>query len=339
MGLRVLLGSLAASGAHVLVAPAPGVFGHRVALERAVETAGMHLAETVADADVLAVVGDPGPRLMALIDHVWEQMSEPRTRVRVREGDDAAAILAEAREELQATTTQCASAQGRAPRAQGDVAQEDDEMSPDGIALAEGAADRDGLEMDEIHLPLGPVLAHWPAGVVLRLTLHGDVVAAAEVDYLGAAGPGPAQEDGPTRAARLLDAAASVLLLAGLSGDAARARRLREDCLDTTPVDGRAIEALRRRIQRHRVLAWSLGGLAVSVEGERSETLHDCLVDLLGRARDAVEGQLATALPRGPSLACVPASLRGQELAAVRLWMAAWSADLTDVAREETAHG
>ena len=49
-------------------------------------------------------------------------------------------------------------------------------MSPDGIPLAEGAEDRDGLEMDVLHLPLGPVLAHWPAGVVLRVTLHGDVV-------------------------------------------------------------------------------------------------------------------------------------------------------------------
>ena len=59
-------------------------------------------------------------------------------------------------------------------------------MSPDGIPLAEGAEDRDGLEMDAIHLPLGPVLRHWPAGVVLRLTLHGDVVADAEVTRLDA---------------------------------------------------------------------------------------------------------------------------------------------------------
>ena len=56
----------------------------------------------------------------------------------------------------------------------------DMDMSPSGIPLAEGGDDRDGLEMDVLHLPLGPVLPHWPAGVVLRCTLQGDVVVAAE---------------------------------------------------------------------------------------------------------------------------------------------------------------
>ncbi len=62
------------------------------------------------------------------------------------------------------------------------------EMAPAGISLAGGAEDRDGLEMDVLHLPLGPVLPHWPAGLVVRCVLHGDVVAEVEVDHVGRAG-------------------------------------------------------------------------------------------------------------------------------------------------------
>src|SRR5699024_11402590 len=41
------------------------------------------------------------------------------------------------------------------------------DMAPEGISLAQGGQDRDGLEMDVLHLPLGPVLPFWPAGLVL----------------------------------------------------------------------------------------------------------------------------------------------------------------------------
>src|SRR5699024_5964325 len=54
------------------------------------------------------------------------------------------------------------------------------DMAPGGIPLAQGGEDRDGLEMDVLHLALGPVLPFWPAGLVLRCSLQGDVVVDAE---------------------------------------------------------------------------------------------------------------------------------------------------------------
>src|SRR5260370_29378823 len=51
-------------------------------------------------------------------------------------------------------------------------------------------ADRDGLRLDQLHVPLGPVLPDWPAGLVVHLTLQGDVVQHAEVQAVGPGGSG-----------------------------------------------------------------------------------------------------------------------------------------------------
>lgn len=56
-----------------------------------------------------------------------------------------------------------------------------DMAGPGGVALASGAPDRDGLEMDRLHVQLGPVLASWPAGLVVWCTLAGDVVTQVDV--------------------------------------------------------------------------------------------------------------------------------------------------------------
>ena len=189
-------------------------------------------------------------------------------------------------------------------------------MSPDGIPLAEGAEDRDGLEMDEIHLPLGPVLEHWPAGVVLRLTLHGDVVADAEVTRLDPDGPLPV-DDERTRAARHLDAAASVLVLAGLPAAAAHARRLRDRCLDEGVVPPEELQRLRARLRRSRVLGWSIGGLPLP--GARD--LEDGLQVLVDGAGVVVAGEQSVLPAFAPE--SLPGLVRGQELAAVRLVVAA----------------
>ena len=211
MGLTEALSRAAASRAHVLVAEAPGSFRERAALERAIDANGWRIADAVADADVLAVVGEPGPELAAIIDHVWGQMSEPKVLIDIRDGASVAAGLVEARDALRDAARQHGQAAqpNDSPPAQhddehdqpadgheghddggheghGDGGHDHGAMAPDGIPLAEGAEDRDGLEMDELHLPLGPVLAHWPSGVVLRVTLHGDVVAEAEVERLDA---------------------------------------------------------------------------------------------------------------------------------------------------------
>jgi hypothetical protein len=53
-----------------------------------------------------------------------------------------------------------------------------------GTAMARRGMDRDGLRLDQLHLPLGPVLPDWPAGLLLRLTLQGDVIQEAEAEAL-----------------------------------------------------------------------------------------------------------------------------------------------------------
>lgn len=346
MGLTGSWRKAAASRGHVLVVEAPGAFRRRVALVRAVEATGWSSTGTVADADVLAVVGEPGADLMAVVDHTWEQMSEPRARVEVHDETEIPAALDRARRTLQATDEQRAGAHRRRTRQVPDHDEDQDDehgdheqgdhghgdMSPDGIPLASGAEDRDGLEMDELHLPLGPVLSHWPPGLVLRLTLHGDVVSDAEAERLDPTAAPSAPEDGPTTAARLLDATASVLALAGLPVDGARAARLRDDCLAGSPIDDEllvgAIEELEDRVRRHRVLRWALQDLAVvGVDGARKE-LHDRLVGLLGRARVAIIGGPEAAAREHLALAALPHLVRGQELAAVRLWVAALGPDL-----------
>ncbi len=339
MGLTEMLAGAACSRAHVLVAEAPGAFRERVALQRALDRAGWVIAESVADADVLAVVGDPGEALADVVEHAWAQMSEPRARLQVREDAAVDVLLHGVRDELRAKGRRHVEPPLRrgftpaADRAAGD----DSAMSPDGIPLAEGAEDRDGLEMDELHVPLGPVLAHWPAGVVLRVTLHGDVVVDAEAEQLDGPGAATVADDAATRAARLLDAAASVLTLAGLPADSARARRLRDRCLDGGPVDGREVAGLGARVGRRRSLRWLLTGLVHRGRHGGEESLHDRLTGLFERARVELAGEV----PRrtAPGLPALPGLVRGQELAAVRLWLAATMPDLTGHETGESVRG
>ncbi len=354
MGLRRVLARAAVARAHVLVVEAPGAFRERVALERALARTGWCTAESAADADVLAVVGEPGPALAALVDRVWDQLSEPRARLEVRAGTDLVAVLDQARTALLDDPAQRVAAAGHdrfTPSADtgepGDEHGDDDPMRPDGIALAEGDQDRDGLEMDALHLPLGPVLAHWPAGVVLRLTLHGDVVSGAEVETL----PGlrvPVADDLATRAARLLDAVASVLTLAGAPTDAAEARLLRDRCLDVGPEDRpedrpegllepALVRRLGERLGRRRVLRRLLADLVVRGRQGGSRGLHEQLLDLVDRAEQALGGVEDERVR--PGVNALPDLVAGLELAAVRLWMAALLPDLSVVGHEERTRG
>jgi hypothetical protein len=55
-------------------------------------------------------------------------------------------------------------------------------MAIAGLAMAEQGDDRDGLRLDRLHVSWGPLLADWPTGLVLRLTLQGDVIQDAIVE-------------------------------------------------------------------------------------------------------------------------------------------------------------
>lgn len=143
----------------------------------------------------------------------------------------------------------------------------DMDMAPAGIALARGGEDRDGLEMDELHVRLGPFLAYWPAGLVLRCALQGDVITAAQAQMMGAANDEktPSLSGNWIQAARHTDHLVDLLVLAGWPRAAARARRLRGVLLGDA-VDSRAArqqaDALATAVRRSRVLRWALRDLA-----------------------------------------------------------------------------
>ncbi len=148
----------------------------------------------------------------------------------------------------------------------------DMDMAPAGIALAEGGDDRDGLEMDVLHVRLGPVLCYWPAGLVVRCSMQGDVLTQAEArvvdSHPGNSDPHP---EGPDDlAARQCDHLVDLLALAGWPRAAAIARTARDALLAEPNVAGaRLLDSLHDRLRRSRVLRWSLRDIA-------SLTVEDC---------------------------------------------------------------
>ena len=188
---------------------------------------------------------------------------------------------------------------------------------PGGLAMADLGDDRDGLALDQLHVPLGPVLPEWPSGLVVDVVLQGDVIQEARSRFLDLDDL-DATERLPD-AARALDSAARVLALAGWDGPAARARGLRDAVLFGGSSTARVLEELddlRRRVRRSRLLRWMLR----SGEAGRSEvleTLHDKLLS----ARAAVAGGRGEA-PVAVDLAALDARLVGAEFAAARLIVA-----------------
>lgn len=151
---------------------------------------------------------------------------------------------------------------------------------PGGLPMADRDEDRDGLKLDQLHVPLGPVLPDWPAGLVVRVTLQGDVVQHAEVDALGltryggsfwaepwrraAAGePVTVAAAARRRAAAHLDSLGRFLAVAGWSDAAANAWTLRDDALRGASSPGPAVRRIARRVARSRVLAWSTRGMGI----------------------------------------------------------------------------
>jgi hypothetical protein len=146
---------------------------------------------------------------------------------------------------------------------------------PGGLPMADRGPDRDGLTLDQLHVPLGPLLPDWPAGLVVRLTLQGDVIQHAEAEVMGlAAEPASfwtepwrraaagervtAATAARWRAAARLDSLARFLSVAGWDAAAASARALRDEALGDGPAPelGPPVKRLARRVARSRVLAW-----------------------------------------------------------------------------------
>lgn len=152
---------------------------------------------------------------------------------------------------------------------------------PAGPAMAERGDDRDGLKLDELHVALGPLLVGWPAGLVLRVTLQGDVIGSASAELVGASGRGSFWGEPATQVARgeavtvgeaarrtagcYLDRLGRFLAVAGWPDPSSRACWLRDQTLagvPSTQLAGR-FAALARSVRRSRPLRWMTAGLGV----------------------------------------------------------------------------
>ncbi|MGK2930482.1 MAG: hypothetical protein ACSLFO_13000 [Acidimicrobiales bacterium] len=135
--------------------------------------------------------------------------------------------------------------------------------TPYGRSMAMTGDDRDGLALDQLRLRLGPFLAWLPPGVVLEVTMQGEVLqevtprlAVPTSDDLGA--PLTAADVDPVRAVlRWLALALHVHGLGALSQCAAR--------LSCAGGDERAVHRLCRSVRRSGLL-WSVRGVG-EIEG------------------------------------------------------------------------
>lgn len=334
----------AAERPHALLAVAPGATRLRLAAERSLRERGWPEAASSADADLLVACGQPGAEFALVVDELWRQIPQPRTRLEVtdpRELDDlldqGAANLRDAtRRRLElvprhALDQRSGDAHGEDAHTHRNGAHEhrgnsdaatahakheeagehdphmeagDQEMRMDagepaehaggghaghgggglvaGFELASRAPDRDGLKLDRLHLPLGPVLADWPSGLVVRTAMQGDVIQEAEAFVIDAqqgpaglafwnepwlrASAGEQVSAGGAarrRAAALLDSLGRLLAVAGWEEAAIGTRRLRDDLLVGAEPGGarQVFSRLDRRVRRSRLLRWQLAGL------------------------------------------------------------------------------
>lgn len=367
-----VLARYAVRRAHVLLVEVPGWWSLRVAVEREVLARGWQLADSPADADVLVICGLPEPELRALVERVWDQLPGPRTRldlssIEALEGsledalDRVAAELADTAGQRE-DARQRSSAPDSATAADVDMDMDHDmdhsdmDMAPHGIPLAEGGRDRDGLEMDVLHVPLGPILRHWPAGLVLTCAVQGDVVVEARSSVLAAAQAprhvprADADADDHGDALRT-DQVCALLSLAGWPDGAAAARRARDALLDGHPAEATTpmLERLHHEVVRSRLLRWSLRGVgSVGSHTQAGHQLrdrldgdvHDRLVRLLDRAIVARPPEpVPPSVPHDDAalVAALPGLVTGMELGAVRLFVASLALDTTPT-HEQAAH-
>lgn len=322
-----------------LVVAAPGGTAARLAVERVVRTRGWRTAMSPAEANMLVVAGPPTPVLEPHLQRVWAAVPAPRARVDVTDPEEAPHLLDAAVNVLHDAGHQ--REQAARPAAEPTQHAEHDSRSqhhdmaptsahdhhghhmggtdmPGGIPMADRADDRDGLKLDQLHLPLGPVLPLWPAGLVVHTRLQGDVIQSATVEVLAA--DRDSFWDTTRHTARHLDSSARLLDLAGWPDAAAHARRLRDDALDGTHSPTQ-VQAWAKRIRRSRTLRWLLAGVGTT-------PLHGDALTRLHRWLDAAENTPEPDRTQWTVVA-LPTLLDGIELGTARLVVASLDLDLT----------
>lgn len=361
MGLTSLLASRAVRVAHVLLVEAPGSSRTRMAAEKAITGRGWQLATSPADADVLLTCGDPGEELESASNRAWDQMPGPRVWVTARSSDAVPAALDSAKSQLLDDRAQRIEAGKRraGPPEPDDVApmgttradDDDDDaaadmddmdmdmdgdmdmdMSPGGIALAEDGPDTDGLDLDVLHIPLGPVLPHWPAGLALDCTVQGDLIMAADARWIDADQAVTEADDADPRwfAALQCDAAARLLGVAGWDAAASAARQIRDGVVDGDAADlctGR-MHALSARVSRSRILWWSLRSITVPGDEGVAVEVRTLAAQWLAAAVSALEGRPAQPAER-VAVSELGTLVTGLDLASARIVVAALAPRLT----------
>lgn len=329
-----------------------------------------------ADADLLITAGPLGEELRAVADRVWAQVPGPAVRVEVTDPAAAGERLAAAVVELAGLTVARPAAEHDAGQpAQGggmDPGMEhgmDPGMDmPGGLRMADRAADRDGLRLDVLHVPLGPVLPAWPAGLLVDVEMQGDLIQSARERLLASGTPSPpywsapaadARRSGGRRAAAHLDSLGRLLTVAGWDDAASQAQTVRDELLSRGDggATSDAVARLRRRLSSSRALRLATDGLGVLSAADAARW------DVTGPAARAVPrggdatarwqtwldeaalaladpGSIAAEGPRGVGPGCSAALLRaatalmaGLDLAAARIVMASLDPDPDELAQ------
>jgi hypothetical protein len=371
----------AAARPHVLVVPAVGGTAQRLSVEAELARRGWPVSMSPADTDVLVVAGIPGPELAAVVELLWRQIPAPRARADVatvsaaapaldRAADDLADAARQRREPVRPSSparhgapvgastehsehlpsklggTEHDEHRGHQPRShQHGGHQHGGGMEvPGGLPMADVGPDHDGLMLDRLRVPLGPVLPDWPAGLVVEVVLQGDVVQDASARILDPplhdhpaapsfwGDPDSAADHARRRAARHLDALARLLGTAGWADPAAKARHQRDELLagaPAAPLRPRT-EAMVGQVRRSRMLRRMLRGVGAGA-GDVTALLAARL-SALQAALDAVENPAHAADDDPGSTATHTADelaelLVGAELAAARLIVAAVDPD------------
>ncbi|SFE42569.1 hypothetical protein SAMN04487819_11382 [Actinopolyspora alba] len=293
------------------------------------------MALNPADADLVVVAGPLTHRFTEPVERIWRQVPRPRAFVRVREhevGDrlDTASVVL--------------SRGGEHEDGGGEV--------PNGLVMADRGTDRDGLALDRLHVPLGPLLPNWPAGLVVHTTLQGDVIQHAQVDppdEVGVgedfwrwpwwpAGTGEEITSGGVariRLVELLDALGRLFAVAGWLDVAVRAGVLRDFLLEGAESAWvrRRLLRLITRVRRSRTWWWltaELGEHRHSVVGDVStrcsawlNEMERIVVDLDSTESVPLDGLGSgdRSVPVSPQRV-LPELLEGTEFASARLIVA-----------------
>ncbi|GMQ84953.1 MAG: hypothetical protein BMS9Abin07_0518 [Acidimicrobiia bacterium] len=281
MGLRSRLAHLAKTGEVPVFAVVGG--GYRSAIHRLRLAEGIHVVASPRHAAVLLIAGTLTETATESVKHVHDQMAGPRVTVgwghpeptvvpmRVQVTGDVSEVAAVIRREFHDVVTgaippeapllpdvDAVEWRGVGPYGHGGTGMTGG--TPYGRPLPLRAPDRDGLELDQLPVAVGPWFSGFPPGLVLRVSLQGDVVQEVEVVSTDLVAAGPAgvfaqalqeprliRDLEMARARHHLEWMADALLIAGVDRVAVRAERL---AVAIGPGDVDPVERLMRAVRR-----------------------------------------------------------------------------------------